>query len=301
MSRFLTLIQAQEQMAVQQKNLESVEQQMRQIEALVQQGRRPISDLYQQQASSASARLSVLQSERSLVIAEMSLIQDLQLQPFGDYEFAVPEMGPLSTDFASLNLNTMTTQALAQRPDLRSSEISLASAEQGVRVAKANRWPSLSLQLGYNSGSYSSARPGPFFNQVDMGRRGSLSLNVSVPILDFTQSITRERANIDLDNARINLASRRLAVTTEVQTAYLDLQLAEEQLAVAELQVQAANQALEMSQTRYDVNAATIVELTQAQTSQLRAASDLVNARYSLIFRSRQIDYYLGNLDTGVN
>ncbi|MDR0787945.1 MAG: TolC family protein [Gemmatimonadota bacterium] len=299
MSRYLSLVQAQEQLAVQRKNLESVETQERQIEALVQQGRRPISDLYQQQASSAGARLSLLQAERGLVIARMGLIQDLQLDPFGDYDFVVPELAALSTTSASLNLERITQQALAQRPDLRASEVSLSSAEQGIRIAAANRWPTLSVQLGYNSGSFSSDQTGAFFNQLDQGRRGSLSFNVSVPILDFTQGVTRERANIALDNARINFASRQLAVSTEVETAYLDLQLAEQQLTVAEAQLQAADRALEMSQTRYDVNVATLVELTQAQTSQLRAASELVNARYELIFRSRLMDYYLGDLEAG--
>ncbi len=299
LSNYLSLVEAQEQLGVQEQNLETVEAQERQIEALVAQGRRPISDLYQQQASTASARLSLLQAERGLVLGRMNLIRNLQLDPFGEYEFVVPELGPLSTDFASLDLQTMTQQALAQRPDLRASEVSLSSAEQGVKIAAANRWPSLSIQLGYNSGSFNSTATGDFFNQLDRGRRGSVSLNLSVPILDFTQGVTRERANIQLDNARISLENTRLAVTTEVQTAYLDLQLAEQQLQVAEVQLQAADRALEMSQTRYDVNAATLVELTQAQTAQLRAASALVNARYELVFQSRLIDYYLGNLETG--
>ncbi len=298
MSNYLSLIEAQEQRAVQERNLSTVEAQERQIEALVAQGRRPISDLYQQQATTASARLSLLQAERGLIVTRMNMIRTLQLDPFGDYEFVVPELGPLSTDFASLDIQTITRQALSQRPDLRASEVSLSSAEQGVRIADASRWPSLSLQLGYNSGNFNSASDGAFFDQLDRGRRGSLSLNVSVPIVDFTQGITRERARISLDNARINLENTRLAVTTEVQTAYLDLQLAEQQLTVAEAQLQAADRALEMSQTRYDVNAATLVELTQSQTAQLRAASALVNARYELVFRSRLMDYYLGNLAT---
>ncbi len=300
MSNYLSLIEAQEQLAVQQRNLETVQAQERQIEALVEQGRRPISDLYQQQATTASAQLSLLQAERGLIVTRMNMIRNLQLDPFGDYEFVVPELGPLSTDFASLDIRTITQQALSQRPDLRASEVSLSSAEQGVKIADANRWPTLSLQLGYNSGNFNSASDGAFFDQLDRGRRGSLSLNVSVPIVDFTQGITRERARISLDNARINLENTRLAVTTEVQTAYLDLQLAEQQLTVAEAQLQAADRALEMSQARYGLNAATLVELTQSQTAQLRAASALVNSRYELVFRSRLMDYYLGNLATDI-
>ena len=300
MSNYLSLIEAQEQLGVQEQNLRSVEAQEAQIRAYVEAGRRPISDLYQQQASTASARLSVVQAERGLNVARMNLLRTLHLDPFGEYEFVVPELESMSVSFTSQEPDALARQALEQRPDLRASEMSLASAEQGLRIARASRWPNLSLQLGYNSGNFNSAQGGGLFDQFDQGRRGTLSLNVSVPIVDFTHGISRERAQIQLENARIGLESARLAVTNEVRTAYLDLQLSEEQLEVAELQMQAADLALQISQQRYDVGAGTLVELTQAQTSQVRAASALVNARYELIFRSRLMDYYLGNLDADV-
>ena len=45
------------------------------------------------------------------------------------------------------------------------------------------------------------------------------------------------------------------------------------------------------------MGAASLVELTQARTARLRAASDLVSARYRLVFQSRLMDYYLGGMD----
>ena len=122
-----------------------------------------------------------------------------------------------------------------------------------------------------------------------------------MPVLNFTSSITRERARIQVENAQINLESTKQNVAVEVRTAYLDLQLAEEQLLVAEAQQQAAALALQTAQQRYDVGAATLVELTQARTSQVRAASDLVSARYNLVFQSRLMDYYLGDLGTSLS
>lgn len=300
MANYLSLVAAEEQVIVQERNLAAVEAQEAQIEAYVEEGLRTIADLYQQQASTASARLSVLQSQRGLILARMNLIRTLQLDPFAEYDFVVPELDPLSTTSASLDLEQISSLALAQRPDLRASQISLSSAEQGLRIASASRWPSLSLQLGYNTGNFNSAATGGFFNQLDQGRRGSLSLSVSVPILDFNYGITKERAQISLENARIGLESTRLGVATEVRTAYLDLQLAEEQRTVAEAQMEAADRALIAAEQRYAEGYATLVELTQAQVSHLRAASALVNARYELVFQSRQMDYYLGNLDTGM-
>jgi outer membrane protein len=297
MSNYLSLIAAQEQLAVQEQNLAAVEGQEAQIQAFVTASRRPISDLYQQQATTASARLSLLQAQRGVINARSTLVRTLHLDPFGEYQFVVPDLGSMSTEFQSLDLQEMSDRALGQRPDLRAAGLAVESAEQGVRIASASRLPSIALGFSLNSGSFNSAANGGFFDQLDQGRRGNLSLNISVPVLDFTRGITQERAAIQLQNARIGLENTRQVVATEVRNAYLDLQLAEQQLTVAEAQVQAADRAVETAQQRYEVGAATLVELTQAQLSQVRAASALVNARYELVFQSRLIDYHLGALE----
>lgn len=296
-SSYLALVEAQEQIEVQERNLAAVEEQLRQVQVQVAADRRPISDVYQQEASVASARLSLVQSQRGVIVSTMNLIRTLQLDPNGNYQFVRPELGPLSSEIAALDVETLTARALGQRPDLRSSELSVASAEQSVKVARASRWPSLSLSLGYNSGNFNTNANGGFFDQWDRGRRGNLSLNVSIPVVDFTYGITQERAQIQLENARLNLENARQGVAVEVRTAYLDLELAEQQLTVAQAQMEAAERSLETVQQRYEVGLATILELQQSQLAHLRAAQALVNAEYDLVFQSRLMSYYLGELD----
>src|SRR5690606_20968963 len=173
----------------------------------------------------------------------------------------------------------------------------LEASEQGVRVAKASYWPCVSLSGSYSS-NYTSTDPNTaFFDQLDSRRGGSVGLSFSIPLFDRlnTRSAT-ERARIQVENSQINLETLRQSVAVQVRTAMLDLNSAREQLAVAEAQLRAAELALEYSQQRYDVGAASLVELTQSQTAQVRAASDLVSARYRLVFQQRLMDYYLGGM-----
>ncbi len=295
-TNYIGVVEAQEQVNVQRENLTAVEAQQAQIEAMVQQGRRPISDLYQQQASTASAMLSVVQAERALVVARMNLIRLLQLDPFGDYEFVPPDATP-SLTYASLDFDQLISAARQQRPDLLQAELQVNSARQGVRIANASRWPSLSLSVGYSS-NFNSLNNDPLMDQLDNRRQGSVQLGVSVPLFDPNAGITRERARIQEQNARINLENTAQTVETEVRTAYLDLALAEQQLEVAELQLRAAELALETAQARYEVQAATLVELEQARVAHLRAATALVSARYSLLQQSKLLEYYIGSIDT---
>lgn len=90
---------------------------------------------------------------------------------------------------------------------------------------------------------------------------------------------------------------RPLASTLLTPCAYLDANSAREQLRAAEAQQRAAALALEASQERYRVGASTLVELTQARTSNVQAASALVSARYNVLFQETLLSYYVGDLN----
>ncbi|HEX6927023.1 MAG TPA: TolC family protein [Longimicrobiaceae bacterium] len=296
MSNYLALIEAREQVVVQEENLAAQQALEADIAARVQQQVRPISDLYQQQASVASARLALVQAQRSAALAEMQLLQTLQLDPTQDYEFEIPEVSAVQTELDSLDLEEATARALQQRADFIAAQTMVQASEHQVKVARGSYWPTISLSANYSS-NFSSLDETSFFDQLDNRRGGSLGVSFSIPLFDRlnTRNAT-ERARIQVENARINLETLRQDVAVQIRTAMLDLQSAREQLAAAEAQLRAAELALQFSQQRYDVGAGSLVELTQAQTAQVRAASDLVSARYRLVFQTRLMDYYLGGM-----
>ena len=82
-----------------------------------------------------------------------------------------------------------------------------------------------------------------------------------------------------------------------MRRSFLDYRASTQQLDAAEAQLRAASLALESSQQRYNVGAATLLEVTQARATQLQAASGLVTARYALLFQRTLIGYYVGDLD----
>ncbi len=298
-SNFLTLVQQQEQLRVQQENLAAQEAQEQQIQAYVNAGSRPISDLYQQQATVAAARTQVVNVERALELAKVDIIQALNLDPRGNYAFTPPALDTTTANNSAVtfNLDSLLTRALAQRSDLDAQEALVSAAQQNVKAAKGARWPSLSLTAGYNS-AYNSATALGFSDQIDQRRGGAITLGFSVPLFDRgTADLGTQRAAIAEDNARLDLKDRQQQIGLEVRRAYLDYQADRQQLAAAEVQLRAAQLALQTSQQRYNVGAATLLEVTQARATQLQAASALVTARYALLFQRTLIGYYTGDLD----
>lgn len=302
MSRYLTLITRQEQVRIQEEALEAQQQQLEQIEEFVRVGVRPVSDQYQQQAQLAGTELALLNAQRDAQLAEVALIQTLQLDPFGAYAFAAPPVDEMPLVPEDYDLDNLLQNAFERRSDLQAQEVRIEAAQEGLRVARSGYYPRIGLSFGYSS-RWSNAFQGPigensFLDQLDQQRGGSVGLSFSLPLFDrFQTRNTVQRAQVSYENARLDLQDLRQNVALQVRQAYLDYLTTEKELDVTEKQFQAATLALEAAQERYNVGAGTIVELTDARATQVRAASEQVQARYDFLFQKRLIDYYLGVLD----
>jgi outer membrane protein len=89
----------------------------------------------------------------------------------------------------------------------------------------------------------------------------------------------------------------RQQVSLEVRRAVLDRESAQAQLEASQARVAASRQAPEATERRYDAGVATLFEVTQARADFVDATSNVVSARYTLLFQDRVLDYYTGALD----
>ena len=296
-SNYLTLATAEGQLAVQKENLAQQEAQEKQLQTLVKAGARSISDLYQQQATTAAARASIVSAERDVELARIALIQTLQLDPRSSYDFVAPTVRDVSGSVPKYDLDSLLSRAFASRGDLAAEQKRVEVAAVGTKAAAASRLPTVSLSTSYNA-SYNSAAASALGAQLDQNRGGSVSVGVSFPIFDKgATSAAVQQAKIQEENARLALADQRQSVALDVRRAWLTLESTRQQLTVALAQQKAADLAVSTTQARYQVGTSTLLELTQARASQLQANVAVVNARNALAFQDALLPYYTGELD----
>jgi outer membrane protein len=294
-SNYLDLTSGQEQLRVRRETLASEEALLQQVVAFVNAERRPIADQYTQEAAVASARLAMVQAQNAVELAKVDLIQTLQLDPRGEYDFQPPPAGATSAPDGTLQ--TLLDRALDGRADLAARQSELAASEQGVRAARASRLPTVTLSAGYNT-NLNSSNDEAFFDQFTQRQGGSVQVGVSLPIFDRGNAAAEtQRARITQDNARIALQNQQQQVALEVRRAWLDWQAAGQQLAAAQAQVTAAERSLDATRQRYQAGVGTLTELTQARNTLASAQSQLVSARYNLVFQRTLVDYYVGTLN----
>ena len=297
-TQFLEYIVQSELIAVQQENLAAAQQRLAQIEEFVRVGTRPVSDLYQQQAEVESAELAILTTERQALNVMYQLIQTLQLDPLGSYELVVPELQDEYLVPEEYELADLITRARQQRSDLRAEEISVLAARQGLRAASSSMLPQLNFSAGASTSYNSGIEAFDFGGQLERNRSESISLSVQVPVFNRLRTRSqRQRAQVSYENARLSVENTQQQVGVEVRAAYHDYLIAEKQLDVSERQLVFRQQALDAARERYNVGAATLVELTQAQSDFVQASQNAITARYTIFVRKRLIRYYTGELD----
>ncbi|MBT8399580.1 MAG: TolC family protein [Rhodothermia bacterium] len=309
---YLQVILDKEQVQIRAEDVESQQQQLRRIEEFTRVGSRPISDLYQQQATLAASELQLLEAERAVQLSEVRLIQVLELDPLRVYDFDAPLQEDIDLSASTYELDALLQSSFQQRLDLQALDASIASSEEGIRAAKSGRYPSLTL---FSSGgsSYSSLREEPiidvndqvtgfervpFADQLEDNRSASLGLTLSIPIFNrlFTKT-NIQQARIRHSNLGLDRQNLEQNIALEVRQAYLDYLTAVKRLDVTEKQVRSARQAEQVESERYDIGASTLVELTQARASLVDAESQRAQAVYQFVFQGKVIEYYLGTLN----
>lgn len=294
--QFVTYLSAQSQVEVQRENVASLQLQEAQIQRFADAGARPISDLYNVKSQVANAQLQLVNAEAQVENAKFALMQTLQLDAAKDYEFVKPDIPQAATSI-TYNLDSLTRIAYSRRRDVTTAQQRLEAAQYDVRSQARGHWPSIGVNANYGTnGRFGQTMT--VTDQFEQNRGGSVGLSIGVPILDRGATrIARTRASINEENAQLQLASTRQRVALDVRTAWYNIRSAQSRLVAAQAGLVAATQALEATTQRYNVGAATLLEVTQLRAQRVTAQSNLADAQYNLVLNQAAMAYFTGELD----
>ena len=200
------------------------------------------------------------------------------LRVFVGYEFSRPIN---TTDLAlaipiDSEYRQFRAEDVSRRPEFVQLEQELRAAQQDVRIARADRLPSLSYSIngGFDTDSIKSSRL-----RQHTGVAAGISL--SIPIFDWGATRSREqqaRLRVDLAENERTLALR--GFTQQFYAARAQVESAVARIALAREGITKGENNLAASIARYRAGEAQIVEVTDAQTTLVEQR----NALYQAIF-----------------
>jgi len=155
------------------------------------------------------------------------------------------------------------SELLQRRPDVLSSEASLAAQTARIGVAQAARWPSLSLTgaLGFESGELS-----------DLTRSGSDFWSAGAGLFAPVFNAGRNKSRVEIERARTEQAllayqQTVLRAFAEVEDALVAVRTYREEHAARRRQVEAARSAARLSRARYDGGVTSYLEVLDTERS----------------------------------
>jgi outer membrane protein len=294
---YIQVVLSKELISVDRKNLDAQRIQLKLIEDFFKSGKRPVADLYQQQAEISRYEYLLLDSERNFRVNRILLFQILGINPDANYQISEPGIENLIKNVTSFNEEKDPTMALKNRTDYLAQKNQIEAAKKGILSARSGYWPTISLNTSAGTAYTSSNELVNFSDQIlEKQPSASIGLSLSIPIFD--KNVTRNNvalAKINLNNQQLELEKLSRLIMVELQQAIEDYRTAKKQVGVAEAQEKYARFALESVEERYHVNAATMAELIQARSQQHESQYNVVEAKFQLLIRGMAVAFYLGD------
>lgn len=220
------------------------------------------------QVAQAREQLERARNQYNLARENLALETGLDSLPASIEE---PEEGA----FPEKPVETLVTEALANRLDLQAAEKDTAAAKANIKWERADFFPKI-----FARGEYSYTTEEMLYNEHD--ENWSASLNLSVPL--FTGGRNRAElaeAKSKHRQARFNLQRRKNAIRTEVRSVYLDLETQREVLKQYKAQVRSAESNYRQVTAQFEQGLATSVDQVDAFTTLNQAQNQLANAHYN--------------------
>ncbi|KAA5547874.1 TolC family protein [Adhaeribacter rhizoryzae] len=309
--------------------LSSSQQQAERTQKLFRAGSVAGSNVLEIEAQVATDELAIINAQNQKDIAELNLMQLLDLKKVTDFEVVRPDIKDPGQEIINFDPEEIYGLAQQNMPQVRSAELRVNSALKGIDISKGAYLPRLAIGGNLNT-QYSSARslflgtntfvpqplgftdaagtqpflvyvPGrvsqkyPFLDQLTDNQGKSLFLSLNIPILNGLQVRNNvARSVLNHESAVLNTEIVRNQLRQNIQQAYADALAAQKKFTATRRQLEALEQTFKNAEIRFNNGVLNPTEFNVARNNFIRAQTDLIQAKYDYTFRLKVLDFYQG-------
>lgn len=296
MTLYLQVLYNKELVGIAEQQLLLSEQQAQRSRELVDAGKEPLSTRYESEALVANNALALTEAQNNLQLALLDLSQAMNRESAAGFDIVQPELEGLLASALSQrpNADAIYDVAATNRPRILAERTRLASSENAVAIARSSRYPSLALRGGYGTGLYSSM-DAAFWTQFRRNSSEFVGVSLSVPIFNrMTVRNNIRAAQLTAQRQQLALLEAEQQLRKEIEQAGYNVEAAGAKYRSSIAALEAARTAFGYAEEKAKVGRTTIYDFNDAKTRMERAESELVQAKFELVFRRKILDYYLG-------
>ncbi len=212
--------------------------------------------------------------QRNLQITYMVRLNQLMVRPL-DIRFTVTN--DINLD-QNMSYSTLAGQVEQLNPSLQAAFIDKKIAELTLKEVKANRYP----LIGFNSGYEFNRSTSPTgFNTQFRANGLTYGLTASIPIFNgFLQRQNERNAKIAINSTELTFDKTKQELLTQLSTAYQNYSTYLELVKLERKNVDLAKQNLSITLDKYRLGSIPPLELREAQRNAIDANSRYVDTQY---------------------
>jgi len=304
---YLSIIFNHELLLVAEEQVKVTQAQIERTSKLVEAGTLPRGDLLEIQAQGATEEANLINAENNLALAYLDLKQYLDLPSETDLDIDFPEI-ELSQELQIIPSEQVYANAVDIMPEIKGGEVNLQSAERAVMIAKGNLYPSLSVSGGVGTNyidgkreiNYVEGLPVigdlmTFGEQIDHNRGEYMTVSLNIPIFNgYAAKSSVKRAQVQSIDYNFRLQLRKNELRKSIEQKYHDAIAAYKTYNASKISVESLSESFKYTEEKFNMGMVNSVDYSLAKMKLTQAQSQLLQAKYDYIYKTKILDFYMG-------
>lgn len=292
---FIQILYADESIQINRSTLEVSKATYKRGQELFAEGSLSKADLAQLEAQVSDDQYQLVTAESTWRNYKLQLKQLLELDGSEEFNLVLPELNDENILKMLPSQTDVYQAAMAIRPEIQSSRLSIENAKLGISAAKAGYYPTISLSAS-SSSTTNSASTNNWAQQMKYGWNNMIGISLSIPIFDNRQNKSNvQKARLQYNTSQLDLINKQKELYSTIEGLWLDALNAQQQYVAAETKVKSSQTSFDMVNEQFNLGMKNTVELLTEKNNLLSAKQQLVQAKYMAILNQTLLNFYAGN------
>ena len=289
---YVQILYSTEAIKVNQESLATSIKNEERGQEMVNVGKMSKANLAQLTSQRAQDEYAVVQAESALKDYKRQLKQLLQLTNNEPFEIVIPQ----TTDDMALalipQLNNVYQQAVAHRPEIKNAELGIESSNLSIKIAKAMRQPTISLNAGANANTTTMSHKA-WGTQLKNNFGLGAGVSISVPLFDNRQTTTAvNKARLQQLNYQLELKDKQTALYATIENYWLQANNNQNMFKAAQITAQSAKTSYDLLNEQFSLGLKNIVDLMTGKDNLLKAQQNELQSKYLAILNIKLLQFY---------
>ncbi|MGD0754315.1 MAG: TolC family protein [Bacteroidales bacterium] len=303
LNAYLQVLYSEEQVKNDTDQIASLAEQLNLASERLKLGAIANSDYLQVKSQLATEKQTLAAAQSQLAINRIALMQIMEFPITSDFQIQHPNLDSLINQKRIPDPVEVYQTALGIKPEVKNAELTKKSSQIGIDLAKANYYPSLSLNAGVSTSysgyqtSYSTSyRPGTTFgDQLKNNISPAIGLSASIPIYQNRQVKTEvEVAKLNLNNAELNELYTKDVLRKAIEQACQNVVSNQIEYEASAEAYKAVKESYDVASEKYDRGLMSSIDFLIQKTTFIASQSTFLQSKYALIFSYKILDFYAG-------